>query len=155
MQQQRIQLQGHPTRWLNGAASNLRFVQESPDAAETVMDCNHWHDPRKEEAQALRARVESDGNVWTYNIPLNYSNCEAARPDAIGAGPAPRAHRDPRRARRVQASRTTHALRPDVPFVDGPEPGARRRSTPRSRAGNIKVIFPDGLSGFAAEFLPG
>ncbi len=29
------------------AASNLRFVKEFPEAADKIMDCNHWYDPRK------------------------------------------------------------------------------------------------------------
>ena len=31
---------------LNGAASNYRFVKEFPEAAQYVMDTNHWYDPR-------------------------------------------------------------------------------------------------------------
>jgi branched-chain amino acid transport system substrate-binding protein len=46
MQQQRIRPKGIYCV-LNGAASNFRFVREFPDAANLVMDCNHWADPRQ------------------------------------------------------------------------------------------------------------
>ena len=38
---------------LGGAASNIKFVREHNEAAQYVMDCNHWYDPRKPESQAL------------------------------------------------------------------------------------------------------
>ena len=41
---------------LNGAASNYRFVKEFPEAAQYVMDSNHWYDPRKRQG----ARAEED-----------------------------------------------------------------------------------------------
>ena len=58
----------------DSAASNFRFVKEFPDAANFVMDCNHWHDPRKPKAQELRKEVEKAGGFFTYNIPMNYSS---------------------------------------------------------------------------------
>ena len=73
LQQQRIRPKGVYCV-LNGAASNYRFVKEFPDAAQYVMDCNHWYDPRKEAAQALKKAVEAEGKFFTYNVALNYSN---------------------------------------------------------------------------------
>lgn len=73
MLQQRIRAMGVYSV-LNGAASNMRFVKEFPKAAENIMDCNHWHDPRKPAALALRKQVEDSGKSWSYNIPLNYSD---------------------------------------------------------------------------------
>ena len=46
LQQQKIHPKGIYAV-LNGAASNFRFVKEFPEAANLVMDCNHWADPRK------------------------------------------------------------------------------------------------------------
>jgi branched-chain amino acid transport system substrate-binding protein len=57
---------------LNGAASNYRFVREFPEAAQYVMDCNHWYDPRKQAAQALKKTIEDAGKFFTYNVMLNY-----------------------------------------------------------------------------------
>ncbi|MCZ7676232.1 MAG: ABC transporter substrate-binding protein [Roseovarius sp.] len=45
MQQQRVRPMAVYSV-LNGAASNPRFVSEFPDAAEGIMDVNHWQDPR-------------------------------------------------------------------------------------------------------------
>lgn len=71
MQQQKIRPKGVYCV-LNGAASSYRFVKEFPDAAQYVMDCNHWYDPRKEAALALKKAVEADGKFFTYNVMLNY-----------------------------------------------------------------------------------
>ena len=81
LQQQRVKPMGYYSV-LNGAASNMRFVKEFPEAADHVMDCNHWHDPRKEESQALVKSVADAGGLWAYNIPLNYS-CVKLLADAI------------------------------------------------------------------------
>ena len=58
---------------LNGAASNFRFVREFPQAANLVMDVNHWADPRKPKTAELRRQVEAQNRFWLYNTPLNYS----------------------------------------------------------------------------------
>src|SRR5262249_5932796 len=81
MQQQRIRPKGIYCV-LNGAASNYRFVKEFPEAAQYVMDCNHWYDPRNEAAKALKKAVAADGKFFTYNVALNYS-CVLLLADAI------------------------------------------------------------------------
>ncbi len=55
MQQQHIRPKGVYCV-LNGAASNYRFVKEFPEAAQYVMDSNHWFDPRKEAAHEAQER---------------------------------------------------------------------------------------------------
>jgi len=62
MQQQRIRPKG-VYAVLNGAASNYRFVKEFAEAANGVMDCNHWYDPRNPKAQELKKQVEAQGKV--------------------------------------------------------------------------------------------
>ncbi len=89
MQQQKIRPKGIYAV-LNGAASNFRFVKEFPEAAQFVMDCNHWHDPRKEAAEALRKSIEAKGNFWTYNIPMNYSAVQVLADAIERAGSAER-----------------------------------------------------------------
>ena len=84
MQQQRIRPKGIYAV-LNGAASNFRFVKEFPDAANLVMDCNHWADPRKPKTAQVRAEAEKNGRFWLYNTPLNYS-CVRLAADAIERG---------------------------------------------------------------------
>ena len=138
MQQQRIRPKGIYAV-LNGAASNFRFLKEFPDAANYVMDCNHWHDPRKPKSLALRKEVEAGGSFWTYNIPMNYS-AVLLLADAI------------ERAQSTDRTKITEALgssafdghiMPYGPtkFVDGQNAGAAPVNT-QVQGGDIKVIFP-------------
>ncbi len=142
MQQQRIRPKGIYAV-LNGAASNYRFVKEFNDAAQFVMDCNHWHDPRKPVAEALRKQVEASGKFWTYNIPLNYS-CVGLLADAI------------ERAGSVDKAKVTEALAastyaghimPYSPtrFVDGQNQGGAPVNT-QIQGNDIKVIFPSDFA---------
>ena len=139
MQQQRIRPKGIYAV-LNGAASNFRFVKEFPDAANNVMDCNHWHDPRKPKSLELRKEVEGKGNFWTYNIPMNYS-AVLLLADAI------------ERAKSADRAKITEAIAnsafaghimPYGPtkFIDGQNTGAAPVNT-QVQGNDIKVIFPD------------
>jgi branched-chain amino acid transport system substrate-binding protein len=138
MQQQRIRPKGIYAV-LNGAASNFRFLKEFPEAANYVMDCNHWHDPRKPKALALRKEVEAGGNFWTYNIPMNYS-AVLLLADAIERA------KSTDRARIVEALASStfdgHVM-PYGPtrFGDGQNAGAAPVNT-QVQGGDIKVIFP-------------
>ncbi len=58
---------------LGGASSQYRFVDEFPDAADFVMDCNHWFDPTKASAQALRKTCNSRGKSFSYEVFLAYT----------------------------------------------------------------------------------
>ncbi len=58
---------------LGGASSQYRFLAEFPDAAQYVMDCNHWFDPRNADAQALRAKTEAAGKSYSYEVFLAYT----------------------------------------------------------------------------------
>ena len=138
MQQQRIRPKGIYAV-LNGAASNYRFVKEFNEAAQFVMDCNHWHDPRKPVAEALRKQVEASGKFWTYNIPLNYS-CVGLLADAI------------ERAGSTDKAKVTEALANSTyaghimpygatKFVDGQNQGGSPVNT-QVQGNDIKVIFP-------------
>lgn len=138
MQQQRIKPKGIYAV-LNGAASNYRFVKEFNEAAQFVMDCNHWHDPRKPVAEALRKQVEASGKFWTYNIPLNYS-CVGLLADAIErAGSADKA----KVTEALAASTYAGHIMPYGPtkFVDGQNQGGAPVNT-QVQGNDIKVIFP-------------
>lgn len=139
MQQQRIRPKGIYAV-LNGAASNFRFVKEFPDAANLVMDCNHWADPRKPKTAQVRAEAEKGGRFWLYNTPLNYS-CVRLAADAIEKA----ASRD--RVKIIEAlTASTFAdhIMPYGPtkFVDGQNMGAQAVNT-QVQNGDIKVIFPN------------
>jgi branched-chain amino acid transport system substrate-binding protein len=138
MQQQRIKPKGIYAV-LNGAASNYRFVKEFPEAANLVMDCNHWADFRKPKTAEVRAETERAGKSWLYNTPLNYS-CMRLLVDAIErAGSADRQ----KIIDALNASTFTDHIMPYGPtkFVDGQNMGAQAVNT-QVQNGEIKIIFP-------------
>lgn len=138
LQQQKIRPKGIYAV-LNGAASNFRFVKEFGDAANLVMDCNHWADPRKPKTAAVRAAAEKDGRFWLYNTPLNYS-CVRLLADAIErAGSADRL----KITEALANSTFSDHIMPYGPtkFVDGQNTGAAPVNT-QVQSGDIKVIFP-------------
>jgi branched-chain amino acid transport system substrate-binding protein len=81
MQQQRVRPKGIYSV-LGGAASSYKFVKEFPEAAQYIMDCNHWFDPRNAKALALRKKVEDSGQFYTYEVFMNYS-CVLLIADAL------------------------------------------------------------------------
>jgi branched-chain amino acid transport system substrate-binding protein len=138
MQQQRIRPKG-VYAVLNGAASNFRFVREFGEAANLVMDCNHWADPRKPKTAQVKAQAEQGGRFWLYNTPLNYS-CVRLLADAIErAGSADRG----RITEALAASTFSDHIMPYGPtrFVNGQNQGAQPVNT-QVQGGDIKVIFP-------------
>lgn len=142
MQQQRVRPKAIYAV-VNGAASNMRFVKEFPQAAEKIMDCNHWHDPRNPTNAELRKRVEAGGKQWNYNTPLNYS-CVGLLADAIERA----ASTD--RAKIIEALASSTFDKHLMPygktkFVDGQNQGAAPVST-QVQDGTIKVVFPDAFA---------
>ena len=73
MQQQQVRPKAAIYSILGGAASSYKFVKEFPQAAQYIMDCNHWFDPRNAKALALKSKVEGQGQFFTYEVYLNYS----------------------------------------------------------------------------------
>ena len=139
LQQQKIKPKGIYAV-LNGAASNFRFVKEFPDAAQYVMDCNHWHDPRKDESKALLKAVVDGGGFWSYNIPLNYS-CVTVLADALERA----ASTD--KAKLIEALRASTTDKHIMPYGptkfgdNGQNSGAGPVNT-QVQGNDIKVIFP-------------
>jgi branched-chain amino acid transport system substrate-binding protein len=142
MQQQRIRPKGIYCV-LNGAASNYRFVKEFPEAAQYVMDCNHWYDPRKAAAQKLKQAVEADGKFFTYNVALNYSGV------LLLADALERAASVDRKAVTAAIASSTFAghIMPYGPtrFVNGQNTGAAPVNT-QVQDKDIKVIFPSDFA---------
>src|SRR5499425_3783453 len=81
MQQQRVRPKGIYSV-LGGAASSYKFVKEFPAAAQFIMDCNHWFDPRNARAIALKKKVEDQGQFYTYEVFMNFS-CVLLIADAL------------------------------------------------------------------------
>jgi len=72
MQQQRVRPKGIYSV-LGGAASSYKFVKEFPEAAQYIMDCNHWFDPKNPKAIELKKKIEAKGEFYTYEVYMNYS----------------------------------------------------------------------------------
>jgi branched-chain amino acid transport system substrate-binding protein len=138
MQQQRIKPKGIYAV-LNGAASNFRFVKEFPDAANLVMDCNHWADPRKAKTAEVKAAAEKAGKFWLYNTPLNYSSVRLLADAIERAGSADRV----KIIEALAASSFTDHIMPYGPtkFVEGQNMGAQAVNT-QVQGGDIKIVFP-------------
>jgi branched-chain amino acid transport system substrate-binding protein len=81
MQQQKIRPKGIYSV-LGGAASSYKFVKEFPEAAQYIMDCNHWFDPKNQKALALKKKIEDRNEFYTYEVYMNYS-CVLLLADAL------------------------------------------------------------------------
>src|SRR5215468_4278897 len=138
MQQQRVRPKGIYSV-LGGAASSYKFVKEFPEAAQYIMDCNHWFDPKNPKALDLKKRVEDKGQFYTYEVYMNYS-CILLLADAI------------ERAGSIDRAKITDALAgstfgghvmPYGPtkFIDGQNQGAAPVNT-QVLANDIQVILP-------------
>ncbi|MFC5498054.1 ABC transporter substrate-binding protein [Caenimonas terrae] len=58
---------------LGGAASSYKFVKEFPEAANGIIDCNHWFNPKDKRSHELRKRVEAKNLFFTYEIFNTYT----------------------------------------------------------------------------------
>src|ERR671937_555877 len=138
MQQQRVRPKGIYSV-LGGAASSYKFVKEFPEAAQYIMDCNHWFDPKNPKALELKKKVEAKGEFYTYEVFMNYS-CVLLLADALERA----ASAD--RAKIIAALETStfggHVM-PYGPtkFVNGQNQGAAPVNT-QVLDKDIQVIFP-------------
>ncbi len=124
---------------LNGAASNYRFLKENPEAAQYVMDCNHWYNPKNAEALALRKQLEGEGRFFTYQLALNYA-CIKLIVDAVERAAS---RERPKVLAALQASRFADHIMPygETRFVNGQNMGAAPVVT-QVQGDDIKVIYP-------------
>lgn len=148
MQQQRIRPKGIYSV-LGGAASSYKFVKEFPDAAEYIMDCNHWFDPKNPKAQELKKQVEAKGQFYTYEVYMNYS-CVLLLADAIErAASADRA----KIIGALESSTFSGHVMPYGPtkFVNGQNQGAAPVNTQVLKK-DIEVILPAAFASAKAVF---
>jgi branched-chain amino acid transport system substrate-binding protein len=142
MQQQRVRPKGIYSV-LGGAASSYKFVKEFPEAAQYIMDCNHWFDPRNPKALALRKRVEEKGQFYTYEVFMNYS-CVLLLTDALErAASAERA----KVIAALESSTFSGHVMPYGPtkFIDGQNQGAAPVNT-QVLGNDIQVILPQAFA---------
>lgn len=124
---------------LGGAASSYKFVKEFPDAANGIIDCNHWFNPKDKRSAALKKRVEAKGLFFSYEI-FNTYTAMMLLADAIG-----RAGSTDKAALIDALEKSTFAdhFMPYGPtkFVNGQNQGAQPLMTQVVK-GDIKVIVP-------------
>ncbi len=124
---------------LGGAASSYKFVKEFPEAANGIIDCNHWFNPKDKRSHELRRRVEAKNLFYTYEI-FNTYTAMMLLADAIN------------RAKSVDRAAITDALAKSTfsdhflpygptQFVNGQNTGAQPLMTQVAK-NDIKVIIP-------------
>lgn len=124
---------------LGGAASSYKFVKEFPDAAEGIIDCNHWFNPNDRRAFALKQRTEAKGLFFTYEV-FNTYTAVMLLADAIER--AKSAERGAITAALASSTFKDHFMPyGDTKFVDGQNTGAMPLMTQVVK-GDIKVIVP-------------
>ncbi|HWM80688.1 MAG TPA: ABC transporter substrate-binding protein [Pseudolabrys sp.] len=148
MQQQRIRPKGIYSV-LGGASSSYKFVKDFPEAAQYIMDCNHWFDPKNPKALALKKQIEAKGQFFTYEVFMNYS-CVLLLADAIERA------RSADRAKIIEAMASStfsgHVM-PYGPtkFVNGQNQGAMPVNT-QVLDKDIQVILPATFASAKAVF---
>jgi len=148
MQQQRVRPKGIYSV-LGGAASSYKFVKEFPEAAQYIMDCNHWFDPKNAKALELKKKVDAKGEFYTYEVYMNYS-CILLLADALER--AANAERAQVIAALASSTFAGH-LMPYGPtkFVNGQNEGAAPVNT-QVLNNDIQVIFPAAFASAKAVF---
>ncbi|MFZ9296873.1 MAG: ABC transporter substrate-binding protein [Hylemonella sp.] len=124
---------------LGGAASSYKFVQEFPDAANGIIDCNHWFNPKDKRSSALRKRVEANKLFFSYEVFMTYTAMRLLA-DAIERA------KSSDRAAIIQALENSTFSDHIMPygatkFVNGQNTGAQPLMT-QVQNKDIKVIIP-------------
>jgi len=124
---------------LGGAASSYKFVKEFPEAAQYIMDCNHWFDPKNPKAMALKKKVEEKGEFFTYEVYMNYTSVLLLADALEKAASADRA----KIIAALETSTFSGHVMPYGPtkFVNGQNQGAAPVNT-QVLDKDIQVIFP-------------
>jgi branched-chain amino acid transport system substrate-binding protein len=134
---------------LGGAASNVKFVREYNDAAQHIMDCNHWYDPRKPASQAFAKKLAAQNIDLTYEVMLAYCSTLLVADALEQAKSADRA----KVIEALTASNWAGHIMPYGPtrFVKGENEGAQPVNT-QIRGSKIEVIFPKEFASAAPVF---
>lgn len=148
LRQQRIEAKGIYSV-LGGAASSYQFVKEFPEAAELIMDCNHWYDPKSDLALARRKAAEEKGLIYTYEVFAAY-NAVAFLADAIER--AGSIDKEAVNAALAASTWDQHGM-PYGPtkMVNGQNEGAQPVNT-QVQKGVIEVIYPEEFASAKAIF---
>lgn len=134
---------------LAAGASNAKFVRENNAAAQEIMDCNHWYDPRKPDSQALAKKAAAANVDMTYDVMVTYA-CVQLIADALERAASP----DRGKVMEALASSTFDGhIMPYGPtkFVNGENLGAQPVNT-QVRGDKIELVFPKEFATAEAVF---
>ena len=134
---------------LGGAASSFKFVKEFPQAAQYVIDCNHWFNPKDPRVAPLRKRAEAAGMFFTYELFCTYT-ATMFLADSLERA------KSTERAQLIEALSTSTFSNHFMPygptkFVNGQNTGARPLVT-QVLNNDIKVVYPPEYRETAAIF---
>jgi branched-chain amino acid transport system substrate-binding protein len=134
---------------LGGAASSFKFVKEFPHAAQYVIDCNHWFNPKDLRVAPLRKRAEAAGLFFTYELFCTYTAMMVLADSLERAKSAER----PRIIEALSTSTFSNHFMPYGPtkFVNGQNTGARPLVTQVLNS-DIRVVSPSEYREAAAVF---
>lgn len=134
---------------LGGASSQYRFLDEFPDAAQYVMDCNHWFDPKSSDAKALRKKTEAAGKSFSYEVFLAYTAVKFTADAMERAGSADRG----KIIEAMAASKWSGHFMPysSTKMVNGQNEGAQPLVT-QILGKEIEVVSPAGFATKKAVF---
>ncbi len=124
---------------LGGAASSYKFLKEFPEAANGIIDCNHWFNPKDKRALELKKRTEAKGLFYSYEVFNTYT---AVRLLADAIDRAKSADREAITAALAASTFSDHFM-PYGPtkFENGQNTGAQPLMTQVIK-GDIRVIVP-------------
>lgn len=124
---------------IGGGASNMKFVREYNAAAQNIMDCNHWVDPKKPKTQQFLKILAKNKFDLTWELILQYSDLLLIADAIERAGSADR----DKVTQAIAASTFEGHIMPYGPtkFVHGQNEGAQPINTQVQKK-SIEVIFP-------------
>lgn len=138
MQQQKVQPKAIYSV-LGGAASSYKFLKEFPDAANGIIDCNHWFNPKDKRAADLKKRIEAKGLFFSYEVFMTYT---AVRLLADAIDRAKSADREAITAALAGSTFSDHFMPyGTTKFENGQNTGAQPLMTQVIK-GDIRVIIP-------------
>jgi branched-chain amino acid transport system substrate-binding protein len=124
---------------IGGGASNMKFVREYNAAAQNIMDCNHWVDPKKPKTQQFLRLLDQNKIDLTWEVILQHSGVLLIADAIERAGSADR----DKVTQALNASSFEGHVMPYGPtkFVNGQNEGAQPINT-QVQKNSIEVVFP-------------
>ncbi len=145
--QQRVELAGLYS--VSGGGFNLKFAKEQPQVAESMMDFNHWHNPKDARALAFRKRIEDTGGVYSWEVPFGYFAIKLLADAMERAGSA---DKDKLIAALAASTFSDHFMPYGPTKFEGGQNTGAHATAQQIQGGDVKVIWPDQFADAKAVF---